>query len=128
MKNTGIFCLLLIACVFLALLAGIFLGRNSAPSQIQISKLPQPSAPTEATDPLSSSQTDPTVGSIPRIININTATLEELDSLPGIGPVIAQRILDYREAHGPFTSVNQLTLVDGIGSERLEKILDYITV
>ena len=49
------------------------------------------------------------------LINLNSATLEDLDSLPGIGPVLAQRILDYRTQHGPFSSINQLTDVSGIG-------------
>ena len=48
-------------------------------------------------------------------VNLNTATLEQLDTLPGIGPVTAQAILDYREENGPFTSVEELEQVYGIG-------------
>lgn len=61
-------------------------------------------------------------------INLNTATLEELDILPGIGPAIAQRIIDYREANGPFKSIEEITLVSGIGDTTYEKIKDRITV
>lgn len=62
------------------------------------------------------------------LININTATRAQLETLPGIGEVLAQRIIDYREANGPFTSVNQLTQVKGIGEKRLAAIIDLITV
>jgi competence protein ComEA len=49
------------------------------------------------------------------LINLNTATAEQLNSLPGIGPVLAQRILDWRTQHARFTSVDQLRQVSGIG-------------
>ena len=59
-------------------------------------------------------------------INLNTATLEELDSLPGIGPVIAQRVIDYRQTVGPFQSVDDLLHVKGIGPALLEKIRNLV--
>ncbi len=59
-------------------------------------------------------------------VNINTAGVDELDSLPGIGPVLAQRIVDWREANGPFTDTAQLLEVDGIGRTVLEGIQDFI--
>ncbi|RMD71121.1 MAG: ComEA family DNA-binding protein [Gammaproteobacteria bacterium] len=61
-------------------------------------------------------------------IDINTATAEQLETLPGIGPKKAQAIIDYREKHGPFQSVDDLTKVPGIGQKILEKIRDKITV
>ncbi len=61
------------------------------------------------------------------LININTAPAEELDLLPGIGPVIAQRIIDYREQHGPFQSIEDIQEVKGIGEVTFEKIKDRIT-
>lgn len=61
-------------------------------------------------------------------INLNTATLEQLDTLSGIGPSIAQRIIDYRTANGPFASIEQIKDVKGIGDALFEKIKDSIIV
>jgi competence protein ComEA len=65
----------------------------------------------------------PAAGSSPSApLDLNTATAEELDALPGIGPVTAQKILDYRQAHGPFHSVAELEGVPGIGAGRLAQL------
>jgi len=61
-------------------------------------------------------------------ININTATLEELDTLPKIGPVTAQRIIDWREANGGFEIIEDIKKVKGIGEEIFEEIKDLITI
>ena len=62
------------------------------------------------------------------LVNINTASLEELDSLPSIGPSLAQRIIDYREQNGPFLSTEDIINVPGIGSGNYERFKDMITV
>lgn len=59
-------------------------------------------------------------------VSLNNATLEQLDSLPGIGPVTAQKILDYRQEHGAFTSVDELDAVPGIGPKRLAELRDVV--
>jgi competence protein ComEA len=61
-------------------------------------------------------------------VNLNTAPLAQLDSLPGVGPVLAQRIIDHRERHGAFRSVADLRQVDGIGEARYEQLKDLVTV
>lgn len=61
-------------------------------------------------------------------ININTATLEELDTLPGIGPVLAKVIVDYRTQHGPFKKIEDINNVKGIGDALYAKIKDLITI
>lgn len=61
------------------------------------------------------------------LININTASAEELDSLPGIGPTLAQRIIAYREENGPFQTIEDIVNVSGIGSSTFENIKDLIT-
>ncbi|NKQ34574.1 MAG: ComEA family DNA-binding protein [Chloroflexi bacterium] len=62
------------------------------------------------------------------LININTATIEELDSLPGVGPSTAQKIIEYRESNGSFAAIENIMDVTGIGEAKFEKIKDQITV
>ena len=58
----------------------------------------------------------------PAPVNLNAANSEQLDTLPGIGPALAARIVAYRDEHGPFTEVEQLNNVKGIGARTLEKL------
>jgi competence protein ComEA len=57
-------------------------------------------------------------------VHLNSATLEQLDSLPGVGPVTAQKILDYRQKHGAFSSLDELDAIPGIGEARIEQLRD----
>ena len=60
-------------------------------------------------------------------MSLGAATVEQLDELPGIGPVTAQKIVDWRAAHGPFRSVDDLDAVPGIGPARIEQLRDLVT-
>jgi competence protein ComEA len=60
-------------------------------------------------------------------VSLSSATLEELDTLPGVGPITAQKILDYRTEHGPFASVDDLDAVPGIGPTRIEQLRELVT-
>lgn len=61
-------------------------------------------------------------------VNVNTATLEQLETLPGVGPVLGQNILDYRAANGPFTTVDQLDEVSGIGPATLAQLRPLVSL
>jgi competence protein ComEA len=67
-------------------------------------------------------------GSPGGLVSLNSATAEQLDALPGIGPSLAQQIIAYREAQGPFTSVDQLTDVPGIGPAKLEQLRPLVVL
>jgi competence protein ComEA len=67
-------------------------------------------------------------GSVTGPVNLNLATLDQLDTLPGIGPVLAQRILDWRTQHGRFTTIDQLKDVSGIGDATFADLAPLVTV
>lgn len=67
-------------------------------------------------------------GPVNGLINLNTATASELDELPGIGEVLAGRIVDYRETVGPFTSIDQLSEIEGISPRLVDEIRPLVTV
>ena len=67
-------------------------------------------------------------GSGEALVNLNSATLDQLDSLPGVGPVTAQKILDWRTAHGAFTAIDELLEVDGIGEKTLADMAPHLTL
>ncbi len=117
MKKSPLFPIFILCSIFLGFLLGLFIGRNYNHAPIQLSKLPNQATSETQLQEVTSAK-----------ININTATLDELVTLPGIGQTIAENILSYREANGHFTTVTELTMVKGISTGKLNDIIDYITV
>jgi len=85
-----------------------------------------PPEPTPAVQGRSSTASDPRA--VSGLVCINTASAAQLESLPGIGPALAERIVAYREAHGPFRHPEEIMQVSGIGATRYEQIRSLITV
>jgi competence protein ComEA len=85
-----------------------------------------PGQPTSTPDPAQPTAT--VQAATGGLVNINTATQTELETLPRIGPAIAQRIIEYRNADGPFNSIEEIKNVQGIGEATFEAIAPFITV
>ena len=122
MKNKLLTVLPVLTALFAGLTLGLFLVRNPAGGSVTVSIPSQ----TQTAPALEDTQPKPSDTAL--AVNINTADADELAQLPGIGEVLAQRIVDYRGTHGNFTAVEQLTNVEGIGQGKLEDILEWITI
>lgn len=127
MKKPRLSVLVVITLLFAAFTLGFLLGRNQEETRITVS-VPDNmrTAPQEV--PAQSEAPDETAPSITFPININTAEKEAFLALPGIGEVLADRILAYRDSHGSFDCVEGLMNVEGIGEKRMEDILEFITI
>ena len=127
MRKPKISLLVIITIAFAAFTVGFLMGRNQNQDLTSVNVpqrlLTEPTRPPETESPV----TEETEGiSFP--IDLNQADKEMLMALPGIGEVLACRILDYREENGPFSAVEQLLNVNGIGKQRLEDIWDLIMI
>ncbi len=118
MKNAK-YVMIAITAVFICILLGIFVGRYTSENYIPLT------APDATNTNIATADTpEQSKGTV----NINTADVAQLELLPGIGSVLAQRIVDYRTKHGQFSSVLDLCQVEGIGLKKLDDIMAYITV
>lgn len=95
---------------------------SGEPAQLASSPLPTATAPSLRPTP-----TPPATTAGTALVDINTATAAELDGLPGIGPVLAERIIAYRNDNGPYGSVEELEAVDGISMNTVEELRPLIT-
>lgn len=138
MKKSVIWILVTITLIFASFVGGVYVGRNFSHTDIHVIS-PTSNTPTTSSsstsqptggDPSNDGNTAPPPSTTAPIypININTATVQQLDLLPEIGPVLAQRIVDYRNEFGPYTCAEDLLNVNGIGQKTLAKILSLITV
>lgn len=97
-------------------------GEDNPPPPIQGGPMDAPKTDESQQNP---GQTQSAPGGV---VNLNTATQDQLDTLPGIGPAIAKRIIEYRDSIGSFTAIDQITQVSGIGESTFAKIKEQITV
>ena len=118
--------LAVVTALFAGFTLGLFVGRNSGSVTVAVPERMQtaPTAPTAATAP---AETVP-AETVSFPVNINTADADTLTALPGIGQVLAKRILAYRTQNGPFRAIEEITNVEGIGEKKAEAILELITV
>ncbi len=118
---------IIITAVFLALMLGFALGQREGETPVVFgeSGFQSRGADNMAGETVASPENGEERLTI---LNINLATAEELETLRGIGPVLAQRIIEYRETKGPFKTVEDITKVQGIGAAVYNDIWQYISV
>lgn len=126
MKNKVSVLLAVVTALFVGFTLGLFVGRNSGSGTVTLAVSPQmQTAPTTAATAAAETVPEETV-SFP--VNINTADADTLTALPGIGRVLAERIVAYRRQNGSFRAIEEITNVEGIGEKKAEAILELITV
>ena len=126
MKNKVSVLLAVVTVLFVGFTLGLFVGRNTGSGTVTLAVPAQmQTAPTAAATAAAETVPKETV-SFP--VNINTADVDTLTALPGIGRVLAERIVAYRRQNGSFRAIEEITKVEGIGEKKAEAILELITV
>ena len=119
--------LAVVTALFVGFTLGLFVGRNSGSGSVTLAVPAQmQTAPTTAAATAPAETVPEETVAFP--VNINTADADTLTALPGIGQVLAERILAYRAQNGPFRAIEEITNVDGIGERKAEAIFELITV
>jgi comEA protein len=123
MKRVGVWLTIGLLALSLVFLLKPRAGKKG--SALAVEPLTRPAEPTTATE--RGAAAEPAATSDERL-NINTASVEELESLPGIGAVTAQRIVEFRENHGSFARPEDLMIIEGIGEKKYRALADLIRV
>lgn len=116
MKKSNVWFLLIPVIISISILVGFFIYRITSVDALTVEK---------NVDATESTRDPNTTG---RPVNINTAGVEILTELPGIGEALAKRIVDYRTKNGPFSDIRDLLNVSGIGESKLDIIKDYLWI
>lgn len=124
LKRLAAFVIPALALLACGVMLGIFLMQTRIPGTVSVQHA-EPEEAIESTQTVAEELADAAADDR---LDLNTATAAELQELPGIGEVIAQRIIDYRDLCGRFLDPEQLMEVDGIGEAKYEKIRDLVTV
>lgn len=124
LKRLAAFVIPALALLACGVMLGIFLMQTRVPGTVSVQHT-EPEEAIESTQTVAEELADAAADDR---LDLNTATAEDLQELPGIGKVIAQRIIDYRDLCGHFLDPEQLMEVDGIGEAKYEKIRDLVTV
>ena len=124
LKRLAAFVIPALALLACGVMLGIFIMQTRTAGAISV----QRAAPEEAAESTQTVAEEAVDATADDRLDLNTATAEDLQELPGIGEVIAQRIIDYRELCGRFLDPEQLMEVDGIGQAKYEKLRELVTV
>lgn len=127
--------IIIITIIFISFTIGFFIGRSTGEKNISISVAEESTAEPASISPEADGEKETAPAERQenpeqngKLVNINTASAEELETLSGIGQVLAARIIEYREQNGGFENIYEITRVRGIGEKIYDRIKDNISV